>query len=159
VRPGLNALVLTLIAALPGGGVAMAQSGFPYSIMTPEPGERPPSRPRTRPEAAPVQKQTEVQPTQPGRRRGSSSPSPLPPYESVVKPWPTPRTSIPTPQSPRVPEQPTAVPGYPTVSPPPTSLSGGSFSDKAVGCVHHGGASGIGAGQIGAYTGSCINSR
>jgi hypothetical protein len=42
---------------------------------------------------------------------------------------------------------------------PPTSLSGQTFQDKAIGCAHYGTGAGVGPGQIGGYTGSCVNSR
>ena len=159
LRSGLKPLVFAVLAGAAAGGLAQAQApaGTP-SIMAPEPGARPQVRSRPRPPEPSLQ--TEAKPAVPTRRaRGASSPSPLPRYQSPPAPDFSVRRSIDGPQLTSPPAVPRPVPGYATVPPPPTSLSGQSFGDRAVGCAHHGAASGIGAGQIGAYSGSCVNSR
>lgn len=107
--------------------------GYPYSIMNEEPGMRSAS-PREPWLAAPHQ-------------------SPLTPLGRVPKG----KTVQPLghPGSP-----PMIVPGVsgnvgPAVTParPP----GQSFQDRAINCVQAGGSSGVGAGQIGSFTRSCVN--
>jgi hypothetical protein len=160
---GLNALILAALAGAVTGGLAQAQSannaGVP-SIMAPEPGSRPEPRPRhrqTEPSAP-----SEARPAVPVRRaRGSSSPSPVPRYQSPPDVDFTPPRTPKAPTLTQAPAVPTPVPGFVTVPPPPTSLSGAgqTFQDKAIGCAHYGATQGVGAGQIGAYTGGCVNTR
>jgi hypothetical protein len=114
---------------------------YPNSIMTDEGGAPPPKVKR------PV-------------RRGSSSPSPVPPYQSPLTPLGRAPGVIEPPQAGRTLPSSQPVPGTPgSLPPPPPSLSGGTFQDKAVVCVHHGSSVGVGAGQIGAYTQGCVNTR
>jgi hypothetical protein len=62
------------------------------------------------------------------------------------------------------------IPGAPNpIPPPPRPLVGpklpgspaklDTFGDKVLRCMHHGGSSGVPAGQIGRYTRQCVNSR
>ncbi len=159
LRLGLSALAFAALADTAGLGHAqnLSATGTPM-IMAPEPGERPPARRRSRPAEPSVQ--SETKPAVPVRRaRGSSSPSPLPPYQSPPSPQFTAPRAIEGPRLTSPPAVPTPVPGFATIPPPPTSLSGQTFQDKAIGCAHYGATQGIGAGEIGAYSGSCINSR
>jgi hypothetical protein len=135
-----------------------SQPGDRYEIMRPEPGER--IRPRPAPSsglhAAP--EQTTLQ-ARSKRRIGSSSPSPLPPPGSIVTPL---GTVTPLPEAPRMTGEnpyPVPVPGFPAVPPQPAPPGSPSFGDKALGCVHYGMSQGVGPGQIGAYTGACVNTR
>jgi hypothetical protein len=157
---------LTLLVAITLGGIfatpAIAQdkNGYPYSIMKEEPGTKPRAR---APVNDPGWEGPEAAPKKPvGKRRiGSSSPSPVPPYQSTVTPLGTaPRTietkRMGTPSSPGM-----IVPGIrtttggPAVTPP--RPAGQSFQDRTVNCVHSGGGAGVGPGQIGSYTRSCVN--
>jgi hypothetical protein len=158
-----RSLALFAAAALYAGcmtapAIAQDRSGYPYSIMKEEPGTKP--RPRA---AEPGWETPQAAPAKPvrGKRIGSSSPSPVPPYQSTVTPLGTaPRTietrPMGTPSSPGM-----IVPGVrtttggPAITPP--RPAGQSFQDRAVNCVHSGGAAGVGAGQIGGYTRSCVN--
>ncbi|MGE3148564.1 MAG: hypothetical protein AB7K04_05790 [Pseudorhodoplanes sp.] len=133
---------------------AAAQGRDSYIIMNPEPGEARPASPRRSVRTpAPAPRATQ------SRRRGSSTFSTIPTHRSVVTPLGVAPKTIPAPQASPPSNTPMPVPGFSAVPPPPSSLSGGTFQDKAAGCVHYGTSMGIGAGQIGAYTGSCINSR
>ena len=62
------------------------------------------------------------------------------------------------------------IPGAPNPIPPPPpplvapKLPGApprldTFGDKVLRCMHHGGASGVPAGEIGRYTRQCVNSQ
>jgi len=120
-----------------------AQARDPYSIMVEDPQA-------TVPLPKPVR-----------RARGSSSPSPVPPYRSMVtRPGVAPRAVAPYPidrsGSPGgiVPGVSTAT-GAPALTPP--RPAGQTFQDRAVACQHSGMSQGVGAGQIGAYTGGCVN--
>jgi len=116
---------------------APADGGTP-SIMTEEPA---------RPRAAP-------------RRRGSSSPSPLPPPRSVVTPLGTVPRIIETPPLGRAGAPGILVPGVPTPAGPamtPPRPAGQGFQDRARDCFHAGSAAGLSPGDIGAYTRGCVN--
>lgn len=110
-----------------------ATSGYPYSIMNEEPGTR---------------------------RAVSREPWLANPHQSPL----TPQGRVPRPQTVQPLGQaaspPMIVPGGSSNIGPaitPARPAGQSFQDRAVNCVHAGGASGVGAGQIGAYTRSCVN--
>ena len=149
----LAALVLAA-SCLGAPAVAQDKSGYPYSIMKEEGGAKPRiqgegwDKPRA-PAGKPIR-----------RARGSSSPSPVPPYRSTVTPLGTaPRIigtePLGTPASPGM-----IVPGMRSTTGPamtPPRPPGQSFQDRAVNCVHAGGSAGVGPGQIGAYTQSCVN--
>lgn len=127
--------------AIAGAGAEAAQkrksrpvtSGFPYSIMNDEPGLR---------SAAP-------------REPWLANPhrSPLTPQGRVPKA----ETVRPLGQAPAAPA---IVPGISSSTGPaiaPARPAGQSFQERALNCVHTGGASGVGAGQIGTFTRSCVN--
>jgi hypothetical protein len=142
MRRALNCLILAVFALAPMIAVSAVQARDPYSIMV-EDGQA------TVPLPKPVR-----------RARGSSSPSPVPPYRSTVTPpGIAPRTvesyPVDRPSSPSM-----IVPGVagsagPAVTPP--RPPGQSFQDRAVACQHSGMGQGVGAGGIGAYTGACVN--
>jgi hypothetical protein len=160
MRNHLNGFVL-LAVFVAGLAPAAAQQGtgrdrFPFSIMTPDPGERraaPPQREATPPvrEARKVKRPV---------RRGSSSFVTIPTHRSPLTPLgtaPTVGTVQPLGQ-PGSPAQ--VVPGIRsntgiTMTPPRPPNQG--FQDRAANCVQSGAAGGVGAGQIGAYTRSCVN--
>lgn len=110
-----------------------AAGAFPYSIMQEEPGLR---------SAAPRE------------------PWLANPHRSPV----TPQGRVPRGETVRALDQPPAppmiVPGISSAGGPavtPARPSGQSFQDRALNCVHAGGTSGVGAGQIGAFTRTCVN--
>lgn len=110
-----------------------AVRGYPYSIMNEEPGLR---------SAAPRE------PWLANPHQSPLTPQGRVPRSSTVRP-------LGHPGSP-----PVVVPGVtgnagPAVTPP--RPAGQSFQDRTIKCVHSGGSSGVGAGQIGAYTRSCVN--
>ena len=135
---------------------------YPFSIMTPEPGER-----RARPERRvepPVKSRRAKEAKRPVQRRvvrGSSSPSPVPPYRSPLTPLGTaPRIGdVPTLAQPSSPS--TIAPGITTSTGGPAIIpgrpAGRSFPDRAINCVNSGSAAGVGPGQIGQYTRQCVN--
>lgn len=141
----LGALTVAALAAFALPAMAAAKKhpprhdGYPNSIMQEEQGTKPAPR---------------------MRRRGSSSPSPVPPYQSTVtRPGVAPKI-IQTPRMVRPASPPTVVPGqYGTVGPAiaPARPAGQSFGDRTINCIHSGSGQGIGAGQIGAFTQSCVN--
>jgi hypothetical protein len=137
------------------------------SIMTPEPGAKQKARrnatDRSKKTGQPTRQAKERDESEPPKRRkrriGSGS-SPLPPYRSPLTPLGVAPRVIETPSvaSPSSPSQ--IVPGIssntgPAVTPP--RPAGQGFQDRAVNCVQAGSASGVGPGQIGAYTRSCVN--
>jgi hypothetical protein len=132
------ALLWAAFLAVTGPG---AQARDPYSIMTDE-GQ-----------SVPLPKAVR-------RARGSSSPSPVPPYRSTVtRPGVAPKAiepyAVDRPSSPGG-----IVPGVAGATGPayaPPRPAGQSFQDRAVACQHSGMSQGVGAGQIGAYTGGCVN--
>ena len=138
---------------------AQNRDGYPYSIMREEGGGA-----KTRPPASDLgwekPQATSKKPIR-GRRIGSSSPSPLPPVRSVVTPLGTAPRIVETPPMGTPASPGMIVPGIrtttggPAVTPP--RPAGQNFQDRAIGCVHAGGGAGVGPGQIGAYTQSCVN--
>ncbi len=139
LRFWLNMLAAAALVGVAAAGPGPARAGDTPSIMKDEP--------------APPQRKQSV-------RRGSSSPSPVPPYRSTVTPLGVaPQTVEPYPvDRPGSPARP--VPGISgtvggAVTPP--RPAGQSFPDRARDCIHSGMSQGVGAGQIGAYTQSCVN--
>jgi hypothetical protein len=107
--------------------------GYPYSIMNDEPGMR------------------SASPRQPWLANPHQSPlTPLGrvPQGGTVRPLG------------QAPSPPMVVPGVTGTAGPaitPARPAGQSFQDRTINCVHAGGSSGVGAGQIGAFTRSCVN--
>jgi len=138
----LAAAALLAIVGLGDAAGAREQAGkdeYPNSIMREEPAHPPARR---------------------VKRRGSSSPSPVPQYRSVVTPLGQPPRIIETRPLGNPPSPPMLVPGVsgnagPAMTPP--RPAGRSFQDRATDCVHAGTAAGVAPGQIGAYTQSCVN--
>lgn len=135
-------LSMLAVAALVGAAAAVpgpARAGDTFSII--------------KDEAAPPQRKRAV-------RRGSSSPSPLPPYRSTVTPLGVaPRTVEPYPVD-RSPSPSRPVPGISgtvggAMTPP--RPAGQSFPDRARDCIHSGMSQGVGPGQIGQFTQGCVN--
>jgi hypothetical protein len=163
----LMILVVPLLVAAGWSVPAAAQNrdDFPFSIMAPEPGERPARRPKAAPKrAAPAPKaepsRQAQKPVPRPVRRGSSSASAIPVYRSPVTPLGT------APQVGTV--QPLGHPGSPSVVVPgiqsntgpamtPPRPPGQSQQDRAINCVHSGTASDVGTGQIGSFTQNCVN--
>jgi len=148
------------MGCLATSAIAQDKSGYPYSIMREEPGTKPKPRPAITGEGWETPQAAPAKPVR-GKRIGSSSPSPVPPYQSTVTPLGTaPRIietrPLGTPSSPGM-----IVPGVRTTTGgpaiTPSRPAGQSFQDRAVNCVHSGGGAGVGAGQIGTYTRSCVN--
>ncbi len=142
MQRALNGLFLAALAAFIVAGPDGAQAHDPYSIMVEDPQA-------TVPTPKPVR-----------RARGSSSPSPVPQYRSTVTPLGVaPKTAEPyaidRPSSPGGIVPGITVNGGPALTPP--RPAGQTFQDRAIGCQQSGMAQGVGAGQIGAYTGGCVN--
>jgi len=148
-------------------GAAQAQdrvgaSGYPYSIMTPEPGERParmPIQQVTPPTEAEILAVAKKQPKR--RARGSSTLSTIPTYQSPLTPLGTAPTIGTAPSqayrgSPAAPVPGVRGPSGTTVWTPPRP-PGQGFQDRARSCVTAGSAAGVGSGQIGTYTRNCVN--
>lgn len=136
--------------------LAQDKSGYPYAIMKEEGGAKP--RPRVTDDGWEKPQAPAKKPLR--RARGSSSPSPVPRYQSTVTPLGTaPRIietkPLGTPSSPGM-----IVPGVRATTGPamtPPRPAGQSFQDRAANCVHAGSGAGVPSGQIGAYTRSCVN--
>jgi hypothetical protein len=154
----LFGVAILYAGCLAAPAVAQDRNSYPYSIMREEGGAR--SR---APVNDPGWEGPEAEPKKPPvkRRIGSSSPSPLPPPRSVVTPLGTAPRAIETKPMGTASSPGVIVPGVrtttggPAITPP--RPAGQSFQDRAVNCVHSGGAAGVGAGQIGSYTRSCVN--
>ena len=137
---------------------AQNRDGYPYSIMREEGGAKtkPPVSDQgwEKPQATPKKAIR-------GRRIGSSSPSPLPPVRSVVTPLGTAPRIVETPPMGTPASPGMIVPGIRTTTGGPAMTpprpAGQNFQDRAIGCVQSGGGAGVGPGQIGAYTQSCVN--
>jgi hypothetical protein len=146
--------------AAPRIELAQAFDGTPI-IMAPEPGTRPELAPQTGRRTLPAAESASKAAVPPNNgRRGSSSPSPLPPPRSIVTPLGQPSRVIELPRLPQPSSPAMIVPGVSTPTGPamtPPRPPGQSFQDRAVNCVHAGGAIGVSPGQIGAYTQSCVN--
>jgi hypothetical protein len=151
------AAVMLGVAGLTPFAFAQDKDSYPYSIMREEGGTKKP-----RPRAAEPGWDSPQKPAKPAPRArvGSSSPSPLPRYQSTVTPLGTaPRTietpPMGTPSSPGM-----IVPGVRATTGPamtPPRPAGQSFQDRAANCVQAGSGAGVGPGQIGTYTRSCVN--
>ncbi len=158
VKTSLGLLVSVALgtAGMTAGAVAQDRSGYPYSIMKEESGVR--AKPRVREEGW---EKPAVAPKKTIRRaRGSSSPSPVPRYQSTVTPLGTAPRIIET-EPMRTPASPgMIVPGVRATTGPamtPPRPAGQNFQDRAINCVHAGSGVGVPPGQIGTYTRSCVN--
>jgi hypothetical protein len=94
-------------------------------------------------------------------RRGSSTYSTIPTYRSpltplgTVQPMPT-APSMAYPSSPAAPVPGiSGVGGAPAIA--PSRPAGQTFQDRATNCIASGTAQGVGPGQIGSFTQSCVN--
>lgn len=127
------ALVLTASADAAKRKKQKAAVGYPYSIMNDEPGMR---------SAAP-------------REPWLASP-----HQSPLTPLGRTRNVAPVRPLGQAGSPPMIVPGVSSntgIAITPARPPGQSFQDRAVNCVHAGGTSGVGAGQIGAFTRACVN--
>lgn len=158
----LLAILLTLSVSAADAQRRVNRDEFPYSIMTPEPGTRR-AAPRAERQMPPAEARPAAQQTAAKRRarRGSSTFSTIPTYRSpltplgTVRPMPTaPSMAHPASPSTQVPGT-TGVGGVPAVTPP--RPAGQGFQDRAGGCIASGTAQGVGPGQIGSFTQSCVN--
>jgi len=158
----IAALVLLLLGFSGLEVRAQGSEGFPFSIINDGSGKRtaprarkaqPPAQARPAPrEAAKVPRRT---------RRGSSTASTIPTYRSpltplgTVRPLPT-APSMANPASPAAPVPGVAgTGGLPAIA--PARPAGQTFQDRAQSCIMSGTAQGVGAGQIGSFTQSCVN--
>jgi hypothetical protein len=137
------------------------KSGFPYSIMTPEPGAAPRQKAHTVKRTKQVKTsrgRVKLLAKHPGRAktaRGSSG---------SVLPTPLPRTTLIPPVSTRIPParpvpQPpgdTIVPGLPPIPNLPSAQPGReSFQDRAARCAHQAGLYGVPNDKRGVYLSTC----
>lgn len=159
-RFNIAALALILLG-LPGPAAhAQGSDGFPFSIINDPSERRAAKRPKTPPpQAAPGR---EAAKTAPRRvRRGSSTASTIPTYRSPLTPLGTVQP-MPTAPSMAYPSSPaTTVPGVagtggvPAIA--PSRPAGQTFQDRAQSCIMSGTGQGVGPGQIGSFTQSCVN--
>jgi hypothetical protein len=165
MRNRFSIMVLALIfLGLPATeGHAQGSEGFPFSIINDGSERRAAKRARKTP--PPVQARPtarEAAKTAPRRaRRGSSTLSAIPTHQSPltplgkVRPMPT----APTMANPASPASPvpgvTGVGGTPAIA--PSRPAGQTFQDRTTTCIMSGTGQGVGAGQIGSFTQSCVN--
>ncbi len=148
---------------------AVAQDGYPYSIMKPEPGSRPARKHKT-PQAT-VPRESEPQETvkegskrspKQTARRGSSNPvypTPLPSPDRYTPPTSRAVVNRPpaVPPSMYVPQTGQTLPNLPSVS---GAGRGGAetFQDRAARCSHQAGVYGPNStGDRNSYVGGCVN--
>lgn len=166
MRSPLSVAALALILlGLPGPAAhGQGSDGFPFSIINDPADRRPAKQPKgakTTPpsQAAPARDAAKTAPRR--ARRGSSTASTVPAYRSPLTPLgtvqPMPATpSMAYPSSPA-----TTVPGVagtgglPAIA--PARPAGQTFQDRAQNCIMSGTAQGVGPGQIGSFTQSCVN--
>lgn len=168
VRKYLKGSVLLALCFCVAGSAVQAQGrsgadGYPFSIMTPEPGERrarPPLEQVTPPseaESPPVREARK--PTR--RARGSSTFSTIPTYRSPLTPLGTAPTIGTAPTQAYRASRAAPVPGVRGsgggIAVAPARPAGQSFQNRATSCVHAGGAAGVRPGQMGTFTRNCVN--
>lgn len=165
MRNRFNIIALAFIFIGLPGQVAHAQSsdGFPFSIINDGSERRAAKRAKKVPPSQQVEPDKAAQPKAGKRRvvrRGSSTFS-IPTYRSpltplgTVKPMPT-APSMAYPASPAAPVPGVSgVGGAPAIA--PARPAGQTFQDRAQSCIMSGTAQGVGPGQIGSFTGSCVN--
>jgi hypothetical protein len=160
-RLNIAAIALVLLGLSAPAARAQGSDGFPYSIIN----DGSPRRAVKRPKAPPPPQATparEAARTTPRRvRRGSSTASTIPTYRSPLTPLGTVQP-MPTAPSMAYPSSPaTTVPGVagtggvPAIA--PARPAGQTFQDRASNCIMSGTAQGVGPGQIGSFTQSCVN--
>lgn len=167
MRSSLNIAALGLILlALSAPAVAQGSEGFPFSIINDGSERRAakrtksPPRPQARP-ARTVQPVTAPNTAPRTVRRGSSTASTIPAYRSPLTPLGTvqPMPTAPGMANPASP--PSTVPGISGVGGTPAIApgrpAGQTFQDRASNCIASGTAQGVGPGQIGSFTQSCVN--
>jgi hypothetical protein len=160
-RFSIAALALILLG-LPGSPAhAQGSDGFPFSIINDGSERRAAKRPKAPPPAQVVPAREAAKTTPRRVRRGSSTAATIPTHRSpltplgTVKPMPT-APSQAYPSSP-----PTTIPGVagtggvPAIA--PARPAGQTFQDRAQSCIMSGTGQGVGAGQIGSFTQSCVN--
>lgn len=162
-RFSIAALALILFGLPVSPADAQGSEGFPFSIVTPDASERRAKRARKAPPPDQVRPAArEATKAAPRRaRRGSSTLSAIPTHQSPltplgkVRPMPT-APSMANPASPAAPVPGvTGVGGTPAIA--PSRPAGQTFQDRAQSCIMSGTGQGVGAGQIGSFTRSCVN--
>jgi hypothetical protein len=163
MRIGFNCvplvMMLMVIPATADAQRRINRDEFPYSILKPEPGERRATPRAQDPQAQPIREASKAKPRR--ARRGSSTLSTIPTYRSPLTPLGTVRPMPTAPSMAHPSSPPTQVPGTvgvggtPAVTPP--RPAGQGFQDRAGKCIASGTAQGVGAGQIGSFTRSCVN--
>ncbi len=167
VRNYFKSAALPLMCVCLYAGAAHAQdrtsaNDYPFSIMTPEPGERrarPPVQQVTPPSEAEIKEAAKKAPKR--RARGSSTFSTIPTHQSPLTPLGTAPTigTAPTqayPASPAAPVPGVRGPSGTTVMTPPRP-AGQGFQERATTCITAGSAAGVRPGQLGTYTRNCVN--
>lgn len=166
MRNRFNIIALAFIfIGLPGQAAhAQSSDGFPFSIINDGSERRAAKRAKKVPPSQQVEPDKAAQPKAGKRRvvrRGSSTFSTIPTYRSpltplgTVKPMPT-APSMAYPASPAAPVPGVSgVGGAPAIA--PARPAGQTFQDRAQSCIMSGTAQGVGPGQIGSFTGSCVN--
>jgi hypothetical protein len=162
-RLSIAALALILLG-LPAAPLhAQGSEGFPFSIINDGSERRAAKRGRKAPPPAQVRPAAkETAKTTPRRaRRGSSTLSAIPTHRSPltplgqVRPMPT-APSMANPASPAAPVPGiSGVGGAPAIA--PSRPAGQTFQDRTTTCIMSGTGQGVGAGQIGSFTQSCVN--
>lgn len=166
VRKHLKGPVFLAIYLCVAGSAAQAQGrsgadGYPFSIMTPEPGERrarPPLQQVTPPSEAESQLVQEARKTT-RRVRGSSTFSTIPTYQSPLTPLGTAPTIGTAPTQAYPASRAAPVPGVRgtggAIAVTPPRPAGQSFQNRATSCVQASG--GVRPGQMGTFTRNCVN--
>lgn len=159
----IAAVALILLGFPMPAAQAQGSDGFPFSIINDGSERRAAKRPKAqpRPQAQPASTVEPRAATRRTVRRGSSTASTIPTYRSpltplgTVRPMPT-APSMANPASP-----PSTVPGISGVGGAPAIApgrpAGQGFQDRASNCISSGTAQGVGPGQIGSFTQSCVN--
>jgi hypothetical protein len=162
-RFNIVALALIVIGLPAPAAQAQGSEGFPFSIMNDGSERRAAKRAKGQktplPQAAPARENAKAAPRR--VRRGSSTASTIPTYRSPLTPLGTvrPMPNAPSMANPASPAS--TVPGVagigglPAIA--PARPAGQTFQDRASNCIMSGTAQGVGPGQIGSFTQSCVN--
>ena len=167
--PVLGSVLLAICFCIAGSAAqAQGRSGaddYPFSIMTPEAGERrarPPMRhmrppPKAKPRSGPLRETRK----KPRRVRGSSTFSTIPTYRSPLTPLGTAPTISTAPTQAYPASRAAPVPGVRgrggMIAVTPPRPAGQTFPNRTTSCVHAGGAAGVRPGQMGTFTRTCVN--